>query len=83
MLKEYPHEDTLGTRVVPTAFKRTLQGEKVISITEVNKGKLEDLLIRAMKMLAMFRNIEGCEAQVETYMTTEEALGVMGMSLPA
>jgi hypothetical protein len=33
-------------------------------------------------MLAMYRSIPGYEAQVDTYLTLEEALGTIGMSPP-
>jgi hypothetical protein len=82
-IKKYPPDDSLGTQVVPAAFSRTLQGIKAIVITEVKKGKLEDLLIREVNALAMFRTIPGYEAQVDTYLTLEEALGTIGMSPPA
>ncbi|MBI4764282.1 MAG: hypothetical protein HY787_06735 [Deltaproteobacteria bacterium] len=83
VMKKYPPDNKLGTQVVPAAFSRTLQGIKAMVITEVKKGKLEDALTRVGKMLAMYRTIPGYEAQVETYMTLEEALGTIGMSLPS
>ena len=83
VMKKYPPDSKLGTQVVPAAFTRTLQGIKAIVITEVKKGKLEDLLTRVGKMLAMYRTIPGYEAQVDTYLTLEEALGTIGMSPPA
>jgi hypothetical protein len=82
VIKKYPPDDSLGTQVVPAAFTRTLQGIEAIVVIEAKKGKLEDLLIREGNALAMFRTIQGYEAQVETYMTLEEALGSIGMSLP-
>jgi hypothetical protein len=82
VMQQFPPDDSLGTQVVPVAVTRNLQGIKVIAITEVKKGRLEDLLIRLGNALAMFRTIPGYEAQVETYFTLEEALGTIGMSLP-
>jgi hypothetical protein len=82
-MKKYPPDDSLGIPVVPAAFTRTLQGIEAMVVIEVKKGKLEDLLTREMNALAMFRNIQGYEAQVEIYMTLEEALGTIGMSPPA
>jgi hypothetical protein len=82
-MKKYPPDDSLGTPVVPAAFISTLQGIKAMVVIEVKKGKLEDLLTREGNALAMFRNIPGYEAQVETYSTLEEALGTIGLNLPA
>jgi hypothetical protein len=82
VITKYPPDDSLGTEVVPGAFSSTLQGIKAITIIEVKKGKLEDLLTRERKALSMFRTIQGYESQVETYMTLEEAFGSIDMSLP-
>jgi hypothetical protein len=82
MVKKYPEDKKLGTRIVPSAIKATLEGIKTISITEVKKGKLEDLVTRAGNMLAMFNNIQGFTSQMDIYMTTEEAYVSIGMSPP-
>jgi hypothetical protein len=82
-LKKYPPDDTIGTRVVPSAVTRNLQGIKSIAITEVKKGRLEDAVIRTANILSMYNTVQGYEGSFEVYLTIEEALGTIGMSLPA
>jgi hypothetical protein len=48
-MAKYPPDASLGTQIVPAAVKTTLQGIKVIGITEVKKGKYEDALTRTEK----------------------------------
>jgi hypothetical protein len=78
-MKKYPPDSSLGTPVVPAAVTTTLQGIKVIGITEVKKGKLEDAIGRTAKMMAMFHDIQGFEYTVERYALVEEALKTIGM----
>ena len=54
-ITKYPPDSSLGTQVVPTAVTTTLQGIKVIGITEVKKGKLEDEIGRKAKMDSVAR----------------------------
>jgi hypothetical protein len=82
VLKKYPPDNKLGSLVVPVAVTRNLQGIKAMVITEVKKGKLEDAMTRVGNELAMYRSIEGYEAQVETYFTLAEALESIGMNPP-
>jgi hypothetical protein len=81
-IKKYPPDESLGTTIVPAAVIATLQGIKVITIIEVKKGKLEDAQTRMANIMAMFHSIQGYEYSMETYLKVEEALGVIGMSLP-
>ncbi len=78
-IKRYPPDSSLGTQVVPAAVTTTLQGIKVIGITEVKKGKLEDAIGRTAKMMSMFHDIQGFEYTVERYALVEEAMKTIGM----
>jgi hypothetical protein len=78
-ITKYPPDDSLGTPIVPAAVITTLQGIKVIGITEVKKGKLEDAMIRVANMMAMFFDIKGFEYTMERYATLEEAMKTIGM----
>jgi hypothetical protein len=78
-IAKYPPDARLGTQIVPAAVTTTLQGIKVIGIIEVKKGKLEDVVARTAKMMAMFFSIQGFEYTIERYATVEEAMKVIGM----
>ena len=79
MVTKYPDDASLGTRVVPVAVRTTLEGIKVMTITEIKKGKLEDALSFITNRLAMFMDIPGYRYAIKTYMNLEEALKTIGM----
>jgi hypothetical protein len=81
-LKKYPPDENLGIDVVPAAVKATHQGIRVIGITEVKEGKLQEALNLTVNMMVMFQSIEGFEYTIDTYLKVEEALHLIGMSLP-
>lgn len=79
---KYPPDENLGRQLVPAAVKETHQGIEVMSILEIKEGKLEEALNRTVNMMAMFFSIEGFEHNTEIYFKVEEAMKVIGMSLP-
>ena len=81
-LNKYPPDESLATNVVPAAVKATAQGIRVIGISEVKEGKFEEAYTRTVNMMVMFHNIEGFEYTVDIYLKVEEALPLIGMSLP-
>ena len=81
-IQKYPPDENLGTPVVPVAAKATKQGLKVIAITEVKAGKLEEVIDRSVNALTMFNDIVGFEYTLDVYMTLAEGLGSLGMSMP-
>ena len=80
---KFPPDKNLATELVPAAVKGTHQGIQVIGISEVKKGKLEEAYTYLVGMMAMFHVIQGFEYKVDVYLKVEEALGLIGMSLPA
>jgi hypothetical protein len=81
-LTKYPFDEKLGNRLVPAAVKSTHQGIQAVSIFEVKQGKLEDAITYTGNVMAMFISIQGYESTTEVYLKAEEALGLLGMSLP-
>jgi len=81
-ISKYPPNENLATQLVPAAVKGTHQGLQVLAIEEIKKGKLEEAYIYFVSMMAMFHSIQGFEYKIDIYLKVEEALGVIGMSLP-
>ena len=81
-ITKHPPDENLATEVVPAAVKSIHEGIKVTGISEVKKGKLEEALTRTTNMMVMFQNIEGFEYTTEIHYKVEEALALIGMSLP-
>ena len=81
-IQKYPPDENLANPVVPAAVKTTGQGIKVIGISEVKEGKLEEAYARTVSMMVMFHSIEGFEYTVDIYLKVEEALPLIGISFP-
>jgi hypothetical protein len=81
-IKKYPPDENLATEVVPAAVKSTHKGIKVLGITEVRKGKLEEAYDRTVGMMSMFFDIQGFEYKTQVYFKVEEAMKFIGMSIP-
>ena len=81
-IQKYPPDENLANPVVPAAVKTTGQGIKVIGISEVKEGKLEESLTRIGNMMVMFQSIAGFESSIDIYYTVTEALTMIGMSSP-
>ena len=81
-LAKYPPDESLTTQVVPAAVTTTQQGIKVIGISDVIEGKLEEALRRAGDFMVMFHSIAGFEYTVEVYSKVEEAMSSIGMDMP-
>jgi hypothetical protein len=81
-LKKYPIDENLSTELVPAAVKSTAEGIKVVSFLEVKPGKLEEVLTRVTNFMVMFQRIQGYRYTTEIYYKVEEALAMIGLSLP-
>ena len=82
MLEKYPGDESLGKTIVPAAVTTTKQGVKVINVSEIKEGKLEEALTYSGNQMAMFHDIVGFEYATRVYSLVTEALAWLGMSLP-
>ena len=82
VLGKYPPNTSLTTEIIPAAVKRTEKGIKVITVAEVKPGKIEEALLYGENGMAMFNDIQGYEYSLDVYLTAEEALATLGMSMP-
>lgn len=80
-LAKYPPDDDIGTEIVPAAVKSSLQGIRVLSISEIKEGKLDAAYTRATNMMVMFQNIPGFVYTVEVHLKVEEAMAAIGMDI--
>lgn len=79
MIAKYPPDAGLATAVVPVAIMPTLEGIKVLTVSEVKKGKLDDAMNLVINRLSMFLDIPGYRYKIDTYANLEEALKLTGM----
>lgn len=81
-LSKYPPNENLATQLIPAAVKSTHQGIQVMGIQEVKPGKMEEAITYIGKFITMFHSIQGFESTTDVYLNVEEAMGLLGMSLP-
>ena len=54
------------------------QGVKVLSVYEVEDARIKDGIIELTKMYVQFNGIEGFKYEIETMLTAQESLAVLG-----
>ena len=81
-LAKYPPDENLATQVVPAAVKATHKGISGMTVFEVKEGKLQEAIQLVVKSMAMFQSIAGFEHSIDIHYTAEEAMEVIGMSMP-
>jgi len=79
VMGKYPPDESIGTVVLPASGRGTKDGMEVHTISEINKGKLDEAMIRVGKMLHEYRGIPGYRYETKTLMTAEEAMEINGM----
>ena len=82
MLKKFPEDESLGEAIIPAAVNTGCEGVKSLAVNKVKEGKLEESLTRTGTQMAMFQNVEGFEYSVEIWSTVEEAMAMIGKSMP-
>ena len=79
-LQQYPTDENLETELIPAAVKSTTDGLRVLSISEVKEGKLDEAYKYRIKFMVLFQPIEGLEYTVDVNLTVAEGLEVLGIS---
>ena len=82
MLKKYPEDESLVETIIPAAVNTGCEGIKSLAVTKVKEGKLEEALTRTGTQMAIFHGVEGFEYSTEVWSTIEEAMAMIGKSMP-
>ena len=69
--------------LVPVGARSVKDGMKVTVIVEVEKGKYEEAYKLAVRRMIEFYGIEGLRYEMETLLTGEEAMPLIGLKMPA
>jgi hypothetical protein len=69
-------------KVLVSAVSSTKKGLRTIWITEIEEGKLDDGLKIVTKRLVEYFGIEGYTYKLETLMTLQEAMPMIGLAMP-
>lgn len=78
----FPGDESIQENVVQSAGTFSEDGIRVLSVTLVKEGKLEEALNSVRKEQAYYSEIEGFESSIEVWSTLQEGLQAFGMKLP-
>jgi hypothetical protein len=82
VMQKIPRE-SFEKLLVPVARRPDKDGIIIISIDEVRKGKYEEALNLVARRMIEFHGIEGFRYEIETFLTGEEAMPLLGLKMPA
>ena len=68
--------------LVPMAGRPVKDGIKAISIGEVEKGSYEEAVDRVWRRMVEFYSVKGFRFEIETLLTAEEAMPMIGLVPP-
>ena len=74
LVKKYPPDDSIAETLIRGAGKASEKGYEGMSIWKVKEGKFDPMVIRIMKAMSMFNNIEEFGWSVDVWATPEETL---------
>ena len=81
VMQKYPQESF--EKPLVGAVKADKDGIKNIWIEEIEKGKYEEALNLVSRRLVEYFGIEGYRYTIETLLTFEEAMPMIGLEMPA
>lgn len=83
MAEKFPPDETILKVVLDAGLMRTRDGIKLIAISEVMEGKLEQGLARVNEILEFYTEIEGLNCRFDIMTTATEAMASIGLTIPA
>lgn len=78
----FPDDESIQETLVQSAGRVYEDGLRLLSVTLVKEGKLEEALKSVNKEMAYYAEIEGVESSVEVWVTAQEGLDAFGIELP-
>ena len=81
VMEKYPQESFEKSWLA--GIKSDEDGIKSVWLTEIEKGKLEEALILTAKREAEYMGIEGYGFKMETLMSFEDAMPIIGLEAPS
>ncbi len=79
--KKFPPDESIAKNLA-TGFTRDENGVKVVIMTEVMEGKLQEALDRTNEGIALYNDIEGFNIKTELMITALEAWESINMKPP-
>ena len=80
-VKKFPPDETI-VKGLGTAVLRDKHGIKVITMSEVMQGKLQEALDRTNQSINFYMEVDGFNFRIDIAATATEAMQVINMKLP-
>ena len=80
-VKKFPPDETI-VKGLGTAVLRDKHGIKVITMSEVMQGKLQEALDRTNQSINFYMEVDGFNFRIDIAATAMEAMQVINMKLP-
>jgi len=80
--KKFPVDRSLEKNLVHLGVRATKKGIKVFSVTEVKKGKYEEMIKRVTEMQLVYSEIPGFKYTIETFLSGVDAMPIVGLMMP-
>ena len=79
--KKFPPDRSVSKQLF-VAMRPSVKGFIILGAWEVKDGKEKEALIRMNESMLMFTEIEGYKYSIETFMSSVEAMGLIGLKPP-
>ena len=80
-VKKFPPDESIS-KALATATLRDKHGIKVIEMSEVMEGKLQEALDLANEQIDFYMEVDGFNARIDIAATAMEAMASINMKLP-
>ena len=77
-MEKFPNDESIGKEILSASGRGTKDGVEVFTILDIKKGKMDEAILRATKLMHEFRSIQGYRYEFKTLANTEEALEIYG-----
>jgi hypothetical protein len=79
--KKFPPDRSVSKQIM-VAIRPSSRGMISLSAWEVKEGKEKEALVRMNESMLMFAEIPGCRYSIKTFLTSFEAMGLIGLKPP-
>ena len=81
VVKKYPPDRSVSKQIM-VAIRASSKGMISLGAWEVKDGKEKEALIRMNESMLMFTEIEGYKYSIKTFLSSVEAMGILGLKPP-
>lgn len=79
--KKYPPDRSISKQIM-VAIRPSSKGMVSLGVWEVKEGREKDALVRMNESMLMFTEIPGYKYSIKTFLTSFEAMGILGLKPP-